>query len=189
MTEVMINGVVRTIRDSTLTKYNKIKALHARGYTFRKIKDELKCSNQTIQDALGYSPNRVPKIKGTIGTSQLNTPPPPPLRDSVPILIGTKKEHDEKTMWDTYEAKKRTSTVIKTHVPEAVFTACAFYLQTRSKRVKDAKNPATSSEQSIIRSIENWDRFQEWKSEILQKNKKDLMIELKEKIQKRNGGV
>ena len=172
MTEVLIDGVVRTIRDSTLTKYNKIKALAARGYTFRKIKDELKCGNNTIQDALKYVPN------------------------SVPILTGTKKERDEKAMWDSYEATKRMKTQVKENIPESAFMACAFYIQTRSGRAGDAKNQLTAGEATNIRSIENWARYQEWKADVLagnttkdKQNRKDMMGELKEKLKARNGGT
>ena len=194
MTEVLIDGVVRTIRDSTLTKYNKIKALAARGYTFRKIKDELKCGNNTIQDALKYVPNSVPKTKGTKGTSQLRTPPPPPIRDSVPILTGTKKEHDEKAMWDAYRPPKKTYTK---PVPKIKFAGKdEFILWCK------AQDPLhfTGNRRAVLERIQKHQRyglsegtvdlyieFCNPKSTLALQS--DVIGELKQVLQKRNGGT
>jgi len=197
MTEVLIHGKRCTVRAATLVKYNKIKALHDRGYTVRKIKTEMNCSAKTIQDALGYVPNGVPKKKEQMGTSQLSKPPTPPIQDSVPIRTGTNREQDEKAMWTSYEATKRTS-------PRFSSTPLVVAPQFKSTndfmlwaKTEDITKWTGHREKALKRiQVHERDSLSEGTVDLyihfcknVKPPQEDLMIELKAKLKQRNGGT
>ena len=98
------------------------------------------------------------------------TPPPPPKskpRAKKGIERESKGNHgnqSDEDMWNNYKPNQK-PIPIPTHIPEAVFTACAFYEQTRGKRAKNAKKPQTSSELGNIREIGRWGPYIKWQQE------------------------